>query len=277
MDNLKWLAVREFCQSCTIPVIGENETRSEIIGSALLFEINNRKYLITAYHVAKHIMDFPNNCGIPVAKQKAECLTFINCEVHFPKASFEQKLHDVAVIELTNNTILCDKLIRSYQFISLEFVGRYHDSPANYLLAGYPIAKSNNITNRNILGDMFLLITPNYEGSINLEDVPEPEHSVFLDYGKTIIDDNGNEVAAPELEGISGGTIWNLRTDYATSPERQIWTVKNNLELIAVEVSYLPQTFKYIRGVKWHVVAHAFSEVDPKAKDMILERLARSA
>lgn len=271
MDNFQWLAIRAFCQACTIPVIAENEKSAAVVGTGVLFEINNRKYFITACHVAENILNPSIKCGIPNAKQHAGVFSFDGCEAYLPKDEHEKTLYDVGLIELSSNEMLCKQLAENYQFLSLENVGRYHNTPANYLLAGYPSKMSVNISDYNIYGRFFLLCTPPYCGEIDTDKIPDPENNVFLDYGKTIIDEKGNEIAAPELEGISGGTIWNLDMEI---DDKSLWIPKDNIELIAVEVSYLTPSYKYIRGVKWNVVAHMFGDADPLAKNCIIDKLA---
>lgn len=270
MDRLQWLAIKEFCQSCTLPVIAVGKKRSVIDGTGVLFEINNRKYFITAQHVAEFIYNHPDNYGIPVAKKRSGILSFKDCEIFGPKESRDKKDYDVAIIELTRNHILCESLVKEYQFLTVDNLGIYRRWHHNYLLAGFPAELSENITASNVLGRFFLLSTSPYTGEIN-DDVSDRESSVYLDYGKAIINDNGDEIDAPKLEGISGGSIWSIKTD---ASEKGIWCTEKNIELVAVDVSYMPDSFKHIRGVKWHAVAHAFGLADSSAKDAIINKLS---
>lgn len=270
LDNKKWLAIREFCQSCTVPIIGENSEKAVIDGTGVLFKINNRSYLITACHVAKNILQYSDSYGMPVAKSKSGVFSFKYCEAILPKRQQEQKLYDAALIELTKNELLTKHLSENYQFLTIDNIGKYNNNCSDFLLAGYPKILSPNIGNFKILGKFFMLITPHYVGTIDSFIETDADSDIFLDYGKSVLDNSGNIVDAPALEGISGGTIWAINTGL---PDKLIWSAQDYIELVGVDVSYCTPSQKYIRGVKWNVVAHLFGEVDPVAKELIIEKM----
>ena len=264
------MAIREFCQSCTIPIIAENEEIAGVDGTGVLFEINNSIYFITAYHVAKNIYNYPNKYGIPVGKNKSDVFTFKDCEIIYPEDESERKLYDAALIPLSTNPRLCDVLLENYVCLNIENIGEYHNTPDNYLLAGYPSKLSKALPNYNVQGKFFMLVTPPFVGHVDERFNVNPSCDILLDYGKLIIDESGKTVEAPELEGISGGSIWSIKPD---PPKELVWSPKASIELVGVEVSYLTPSFKYIKGVKWNVVAHLFEYVDPVAKKLIIEKM----
>jgi len=270
MNDIKWIAIREFCQACTIPIIAENEKEAGVEGTGILFEINDNAYLITAYHVAKRINEHPDNLGIPTGKTKSEVYTFMDCEIIFPKQEQDRTRYDAALVCLSRNPRLCDTLRENYSYLTLDNIGSYHNIPTNYLLAGYPSKLSKNLSNFDIFGKFFMLITPPFTGQLNKNVNNDPSYDIFLSYGKSIVDELGNTVEAPELDGISGGSIWSIKPD---SRKDAFWSAKDSVELVGVDVSYSTPTFKYIRGLRWNVVAHLFSDIDPYSKNLIIEKI----
>lgn len=92
MHNLdEIIAIREFCASCTIPVIAELDNRVGTEGTGSIFVVDGRTFFITASHVAKLILENPNDIGIPTGKNKSEILTFKDCNVVKPENYGDQK------------------------------------------------------------------------------------------------------------------------------------------------------------------------------------------
>ena len=211
MTNLnKIIAIREFCASCTIPVIAESDDKVGNEGTGSILKANNRIFFITASHVANLILKYPNNLGIPTGKRKSEILTFKDCEVIQPENTKDQKCYDVGVIELTKNHLLCNALSENFNYISFSNIGPFYSEHDKYYLAGYPAVRSAQLSNMLLVSSIFMFETSTYKKEVGRNIKINTESDIFLEYSKTIINENGTEVRAPKLQGISGGTIWRI-------------------------------------------------------------------
>lgn len=270
-DLNQLIAIREFCASCTIPVIAELNDKIGNEGTGAIFKVDNRLFFITASHVADLILKYPNNIGIPTGKTKSEILTFKDCVITRPRTAQDQKRYDIGLIELTKNCLLCDALSKNFNCLSISNIGPFYSRNDKYFLTGYPAVRSRLLPNMLMLSSIFMFETSTYKNKLDQNIETNPESDIFLEYSKTIITENGTEVNAPELQGISGGTIWEV--DESQFAKSGIWSPEYTIKLVAIQCSYEKNYYKWVRGIKLNVLAHIFEGIDPQSGDKILEKL----
>jgi len=269
----EWITLEAFCLSCTVPLIGENNEGPMIHGTGLLFTINNHYCIITAAHVAEELKHHPDSIGVPIGMSIInEIYTFKNCEVITPKEEKNKDKYDAALI-LIKDSLLLEHLKRQFCFLTIENIASDFEIFNDFLVAGFPKStaisriKPGTTDRKVLLGDFFKFQTELYVGPIEAKTEVD-QHHIFLSYDSTLVSNTGNEITAPKLEGISGCPIW---TFVEPDANNIIWTPRNLIKIAAVEMSYL--TNKWIRGVRWYAVAHAFGLFDPNAKDLIQNKL----
>lgn len=265
------IAIREFCASCTIPLIAEYNNKIGIEGTGSIFKVDNRLLFVTASHVTDLILEYPDNLGIPSGKIKSDILTFKDCEITRPKKGQDKERYDVALIDLTENHFLCTELTANYSCLSISNIGPFYSRNDSYLLTGYPAVKSHQLSNMFLLGSIFMFETSTYKNELDKNIKNNHDVDIFLEYSKTIINEKGEEVEAPELHGISGGTIWEI--DYSQFTKSGIWTPESTVKLVAIECSYEKNNYKWVRGIKLNVLAHLFENIDSTSGNEMIRKL----
>jgi len=266
----EWITLEAFCLSCTIPIIYETNDRTGILGTGLLFQLNEHYVIITASHVADEIPNCPNLVGVPIGMDMFnEIRTLTDCEIVSPRKSDDKDKFDVALIVLDGSGIL-DRLKNSHTFLTLENIASNCEIYSEFLVAGFPESKSITRTKpgttdgKVILGSFFKCQTQKYLGVVEGCLKSDDKHYLFVSYDTKLISNTGIEVTAPKLQGISGCPIW---TFVEPNSEHGVWTPRNIIKVAAIEMSYLQGC--WIRGIRWHAVAHNFGYIDPDAKELL--------
>lgn len=182
-----------------------------------------------------------------------------------------KKKYDIAVVELTNNSELCSLLSNNYNSISHLNIGSFYSKQDKYYLTGFPAVCSTQHPNMHLKSSLFMFETTSYKKEIENNIKVNIESDIFLEYSRTIINEKGTSVSAPELQGISGGTIWRLEDNQ--SAQTHIWSPEQVIKLVAIECSFESSHYKWIRGVKLNVLAHIFSEIDKEFGKLIFNKL----
>jgi hypothetical protein len=268
LNDMEWLTIRTFCESCTIPIIAENNTQSGVHGTGTLFEMNNRLYVITAGHVVESIMKYPNNYGIPIAKLKSDVYTFNKCDCISPSSGRDIELYDIAMMHIQDDQ-MCRLLKSNYSFLTKHNLSKVHNVSSDYLIVGFPAGMSTCIPGKQLYGNSLMLVTKLRAGKVSDIGDPNPHFDLFFHYPEFLVSDKGVQVPAPDLRGISGSSIW-LFTDYASNSG--LWYPGDLIKVVGIERSYKRKD--WVRGIKWNAVAHLFDKTDKDAKEELLDVLS---
>lgn len=125
MEREYWRSVKEFCRSCTLPVVAESTVAVGLEGTGVLFEINERYYFLTAAHVIEMIEKAPESVGVPGNRLGTKIYNFGDCETILPEKAVREA-NDVGMVHISNNKPLCSSLSENYQFLDLSNIGKFY-------------------------------------------------------------------------------------------------------------------------------------------------------
>ncbi|MDB5977630.1 MAG: hypothetical protein JWR07_4390 [Nevskia sp.] len=242
---------RTFIGEVTVPAfIVKNDGALVHLGSGVLFEARNQYFLITA----QHILDghTPSEICLPRRSGKERLRTIGTCLVLKPQNS---KL-DIAVIEFQREETIA--LLKQHaRFVTPSNIGPI-DIHASAYLCGYPTSLMK--MEGGVLTETNMLLVRSWfpqTVSAELKDPPIQGVELFLNYSRIGLSDTGGEVNAPELEGVSGGGVWQA----ARSKNSSVWTIDSDLRLIGVQHSYKHDEF--FRAMSWSIVYECFALYAP--------------
>jgi hypothetical protein len=270
----EWITLEAFCSSCTIPILYETSEKAGILGTGLLFCLNGHHVVVTASHVADEVLGSPDSAGVPVGTGLINDIhPFAGCDVVSPSTVKDKDYFDAALINLDGSTML-QKLKDNFDFLTLDNIAANNEISSEFLVAGYPdsravpLIKPGTLDKRIIIGDFFKFQTQEYRGAIEEHQKADPRNYIFVSYDTALTSNTGLQVPAPKLQGISGCPIW---TFVPSKPEQIMWTPRNIIKVAAVEMSCVWGA--WIRGIRWHAVAHAFGHIDKDAKEMLNDKV----
>lgn len=248
-------ALNHCIQRASLPLIAENSGNSTAApiyprGTGLLFDVEDRLFLVTAGHVLDGI-NFADLSYPP--KDGAQVQTFGNAKVFRPRS-----LHniDVAVVELKASDTV--EALRS-NWITLTFrnvASKGTFEGGDRLIGGYPSAESQ-LSDRGIHQRPLVLSTVELDHTPSVSE-PSPEtDAFFLLKTKGYNLATGVEENIPKLQGVSGGGIW-LCTD---TLDQGIWNPIDHLKVVATQVS-MASDQSWIRGAYWDAAAAIFKSSD---------------
>jgi len=245
-DEHKVVSVGEFLQSCTIPLIFEDEERSFLHGTACLFKGADYSYLITAKHVVKSC-DF--DCiGVPENPTYGHSWPLGAYTASFPS---DDDL-DVAAIRLEAPEFP-SRVGANWRSLGPDNLLADGIPVERFIIAGYPTATAETVGVK-LHPKPLQLYTTRYRGPVN--DGLGPFDFV-LNYAREGRDVVGRDVPTPPVEGVSGAAVWAVLPE----PSGAIWTPETQLKLAGVQVSYVHS--KYVRAKSWNVLRKVFQKIDP--------------
>ena len=243
-------AIERFVSRTTVPLLLKKSMDSAIQhGSATLFSLNGRHFLITARHIFDEID--PIQLAFPEKLTAAQIFTFGTLNVYTP----EDPRFDIAVVEILDRETI-ERLRLGWQFLSQENIGR-PTAGGTFFLSGYPASLTTSGPTW-LSGKLFTVYT-----SRILQIPDEAERPVdmsvdlFFDYGESANDLHHQAVDTPKLQGASGCSIW----EYDRHGKRDFWTPENTTKMVGVQSAYIHS--KYFRAISWRVVAGCLRAIDP--------------
>lgn len=251
LNEIESAIVHRFVVSVTIPILHELGDTAALLATGTLFKIAGRSFVITARHVFDDVSDL-RLLSYPENTLKGSLYTFGAMTIHRPK---EEHI-DVAVIEL-HDPATVDRLDAGWQFLCLENVGLPSENLGNgsVFVAGYPHAltsEKDGWTTGRFLTAFTQRIPEAPDGALKpiCADV-----DLFFDYGHEAQSLAGESITTPQLQGVSGGSIWEL-----VQPTSTVWSPDQNVRVIGVQSSFRHSDF--IRAKNWWAVAKVLESVD---------------
>jgi hypothetical protein len=246
--------VSTIAKTCLVPILcSEDRHTFDVIGSSVLVEFNENKYLISAAHVFKNenlIYYFPGIQNLVPLLGPSIQMT----------SNFKEDRHDIKIISIS------DKLFEEFKTFNPIKVResdakRILEPETNVVLFGFP--NSRNRKFRRYIKKFSIQALTNTTADNNwyiLEGYDTSLH-ILIHYNKRINFTADNiQVDFPDPHGISGGGIWKLflQKNYLNS--------KNNyLVGIVIEKS---KNHKFIVGIKLEYVIKALLELEKRIKNI---------
>ncbi len=246
---------QEYMRSVTIPLFYQEKSQTGIAGSACLFTISDRHFLITA----KHIIDKTNpSQWLFVPHRNRDNFEGLGkLDIH----TAQQEYPDVAVIELLSSDKIAT-LKTGWRFLTLDNIASATHKPVFFVLLGYPVALEEPVGDL-IRGKVLAL------HAFRLEEAPSgakdlnPDCDLFFDHQtRAMRDDDGSEVEVPALQGASGSAVWELQTDV-----EGVWAPEKIAKVVGVQSGYIAG--KYFRAMAWSAVAAVFRDFAPESAELI--------
>lgn len=242
--NEEILAIERFTLSVTIPILLDFDDKLVLHATGTLFKSQDKHFIVTARHVFDGLLQ-PENLAYPEAPMGGPTHTFGKFEIIKP----EQEHIDVAIMLLLEPHTIA-KLIKSWQFLSLESIGTPRDDApeGSFFVAGYP-QKLTEPVGGWLSGKFVTAYTQRMPVAPQEAEAPVlPELDLFFDYNKRATLINGEEIDTPKLPGVSGASIWQARE---STPG--IWSPESAFRVVGVQSAFVHS--KYMRAKSWWAVA----------------------
>ena len=221
----------------TIPLYTEQFGRTSLCGSAVLLEIGDKSFIVSAGHTfdARRIADVPLWVTSGVAGSKLIPLGEVlirSSETNDPVDRTDEPF-DIAVCELTKETaaqITVEK--RSLRLNDVDPWDR-QEPRSWYMVFGYPTKLSPpDAVTRSINANAVALATFIYCNERRPLERFDKEVGIALDFDSaTIRDDDGRPAGPPHPGGMSGCGIWRL---VEAGADTNLWKL-DDVKLVAIE------------------------------------------
>lgn len=242
----EFFAIKSFLLNSTVPLIYEKDSAVGIQGTGCLFELNKTLFFVTAGHVLENVD--PQALGIPLRQHNKEVFTLGPRIVGWSK----QDEFDVAAYRIDDDQVVA-QLRKSYTVLNAANVKPDSNTNDHYIIPGYPAETISRNGYELKAKDITQLYTTRYGGDV-LGKRTEFDH--FFKLRRTAQRLWGNEIEVPDLRGISGAPVWQVRT-----PKNSIWAPESVLHLIGIQVSCDPKAEKYVRVLDWSIVQRALMKL----------------
>lgn len=190
----------------TYPVFATaTNSRPDLIGTSVIFELDSKLYLVTASHVITYLNERKSALHIAAGNNFVEIRGDVIRSVHKEKDHF-----DIAFIEVNAGFAKLYNL--GYLPQSRILVGRNFHNPPLSFIHGYPCSK-NKQARALMGGTVFKSYAFSYAGRINKNHENWSKYNkddglhICMNYGKSI-DTHGVQNIPPSPRGISGGGLW---------------------------------------------------------------------
>lgn len=244
-------AIERFTLHVTVPIFLEVGDSGRLLATGTLFKVDDRSFLITARHIFDNLSDL-TRLAYPENPIHGGLFTFGSFTVLKPN---EEHI-DVAAVELKSAETIA-RLEANWQFLSLQNVAAPSAVTGDgaFFVSGYPssLTKTEFGWTKGKLATAYtqrLPIPP-----IEARPPVSPDLDLFFDYGHEATSVLGEAIKTPELPGVSGASIWELR------PVSGVWTPETATRVVGIQSAYIHS--KYIRAKNWWAVAKVFEQADP--------------
>jgi hypothetical protein len=254
-------AIERFVLHVTVPIFLEVGDSGGLLATGTLFKIGGRSFLITARHVFDDLPDL-TMLAYPENPIHGGLYTLGSFTVLKPS----EKHIDVAVVELKSPETV-ERLEANWKFLSLVNVAAPSliTGDGAFFVSGYPgsLTKTQLGWTKGKLATAYTqrLPSPPIEAA-------QPVISgldLFFDYGHDATSVTGASVKTPELPGVSGPSVWELR------PVNGVWTPEGAIRVVGIQSAYIHS--KYFRAKSWWAVAKVLEQVDQALADAVRAKL----
>jgi hypothetical protein len=243
-------AIKAFLVRSTVPLIYESDAAAGVQGSGSLFDYEGCLYFVTAGHVLERVD--PHKLGVPFRAFGSEVFTLGTGLVGWSRT----ETFDVAAYRIDDLKTIA-ALRESYSILGKANVAPPEPDADHFVVVGYPASTVVRRGKEMKPGDLTQIHTTRYVGEVV---GPCGEHDLFLKLDRQAQGLWGHETTIPALPGISGGPVWQVRRSTTS-----IWTPESALGLVGIQVSTDPRGERYMRALRWEVVAEALRKLAPQS------------
>ena len=243
-------AIERFALHVTVPIFLEVADSGGLLATGTLFKVAGRSFLITARHIFDRVPDL-TKLAYPENPLRGGLFTLGSFTILRPNEAHI----DVAAIELKSvETIM--RLEANWQFLSLANVAAasVNTGEGAFFVSGYPESLTKNEDGWT-KGKLVTAYTQRLAAVPAEAKQPViPAIDLFFDYSREATSVTGKVIKTPELPGVSGASIWELR------PVSGVWAPETATRVIGIQSAYFHS--KYIRAKSWWAVAKVFDQAD---------------
>ncbi len=254
-------AIERFTLSVTVPILYDKGDSAPVFATGTLFEIDGRFFIITARHVLDNIHD-STKLVYPESPLQGQLFTLGSIEIYKPK---EEHI-DIAVMELKNLETI-QRLKTNWKFLSLNNVSSPSEVSGDgaFFVSGYPqaLTEADNSRTKSKFVTAYTQRMPSAPAEAKYV---IPELDLFFVYEEQAISVSGATVSTPELPGVSGASIWELRSTSG------IWSPEKVARVVGIQSAYIHS--KYLRATRWWAVAKVLEQVDETLATRVSNKLA---
>lgn len=256
------IAIEKFVLNVTVPILVETDKGASLYATGTLFEIEERKFIVTAKHIFEGLSDL-TKLAFPENPLKGRLFTFGSFKLAKPT---DENL-DVAVMEIQEDQTI-SLLKRGWQFLTLRNIAM--PSPTSFkgafFLSGYPVSLANNpgCTLRGAFATAYtqrIAVVPS-----EVKQPVDQDLDLFFEYGHEGMSITGKQIRTPELPGTSGAAVWEYKPVVAS-----IWNPESIVRVVGVQSSYVHS--KYYRAKSWWAVAKVLEEIVPPVAESVRFKL----
>lgn len=255
-------AIERFTLNVTVPIFVEAGNSGWLLATGTLFKVDGRSFLITARHVFDNLPDL-TRLAYPENPIRGGLFTFGDFNVLKPN---EEHI-DVAAVELKSADTIA-RLEANWQFLSLQNVAAPSAVTGDgaFFVSGYPgsLTKTEFGWTKGKLATAYTQRLPMPPAEARPPVLPGLD--LFFDYGYEATSVSGEAIRTPELPGVSGASIWELR------PVSGIWTPEAATRVVGIQSAYIHS--KYIRAKNWWAVAKILEQADQALAAAVREKLS---
>ncbi|MGD9721064.1 MAG: hypothetical protein AB7O59_03300 [Pirellulales bacterium] len=245
---------------CAIPIIAQHEGSLRQHGTATLFRVADRQFLVSAAHVFT---------------QAKKANAILRARTHGPKAklvaiggplrlvhSLGDDIIDVGIMEIHDQKIA---ELSGYRAIGLVDIDQRQDTSDDlYIVAGFPceLARPGNMDGEPIGFGRFFASTYPYRGRADHLGGYNATHHLLLDARPAhceIVAGEGGPLNS--FRGVSGASIWKVN---AVKVGRENWQPMHARISAVQTAQYLNPVV--LRGTMWRQVAYAIHESFPELR-----------
>lgn len=232
--------MREIVPLSTLAILFERNSKLEQHGTGTLIRFADHWLLVTASHVVEQYMEardrgFEGPLYVSPSPAGGNLIQLVGRPFYTPRkhpSSSRLDIYDLAFCELDREMV---NALSERTFLNRADTNLQADvSSGVFYVSGFPKAWSTTAQANadTLVQRAFQLTTHAHEGTPSSGITYSAKHHILLDCDKrNLFDLNGNCVAIPELQGISGCGIWRVCDD---SQDPLTWDVKQ-AKLVGVQ------------------------------------------
>lgn len=254
-------AIERFALHVTVPIFLEVGDSGGLLATGTLFKIDGRSFLITARHIFDEVPDL-TMLAYPENPLRGGLYTLGSFTVLKPNEAYI----DVAAVELKSPETI-ENLETNWQFLSLANVAAPSQVAGDgaFFVSGYPesLTKKDAGWTKGRLVTAYTQRLPSVPAEAKEPVVPQLD--LFFEYSREATSVSGEPIQTPELPGVSGASIWELR------PVPGVWAPESATRIVGIQSSYVHS--KYIRGKSWWAVAKVLEQADTGLAEAVRAKL----
>ena len=241
-------ALIEFLRQCTVPLVAEVSGTANIVGTGTLFDFGDGPLLITAAHVLKGTNYNVRDLAMPDTPNGTALITFGSFDLR------REVTHDIAILQFKHG----DTVRRATENWRVLSAGDIELSLSSSLIAiaGCPCEMATPRNRMLHAGWITMFVeryTPKAEDEELAQDFGLAQDLDFLTkYPDTVFRHDGSSTVAPKsVEGLSGGSVWQMTDSFSG-----FWTPQKALRVVGLQVSAMPG--RYERARSWKTVSAVY-------------------